>query len=51
MARTIENMEETLVQMDATNKNMVRSNVLMTEMNEKMGVMTKLIEKIPGMKP
>ena len=28
-----------------------RSNALMTEMNQKLGVMSKIYEKIPGLKP
>ena len=45
------NMTKTLAQMAESNKNVAHSNALMTEMNEKLGVMTKVIEKIPGLKP
>ena len=44
-------MRLTMNLMVEMNKNVTRSNALMTEMNEKLGVMTKVIEKIPGLKP
>ena len=36
--------------MDQMNKGVARSNALMTEMNEKLGIMTQVIQKIPGLK-
>ena len=46
-----ESMKATLAQMAEMSKGMARSNALMAEMNEKLGAMTKLIPKIPGLKP
>jgi hypothetical protein len=42
---------KTLAAMGESNKNVARSNALMTEMNDKMGVLTQLIPKLPGLKP
>jgi hypothetical protein len=51
MELTNENMTKTIAGMAESNKNVARSNALMAEMNDKLGVMTKVIEKIPGLKP
>jgi uncharacterized protein YoxC len=51
MAQTNDNMDKTLTGMSEMNKGITRSNTLMTEMNGKLGVMTQVIQKIPGLMP
>jgi hypothetical protein len=51
MDKTNQNMRSMMELMVEMNKNVQRSNALMTVMNEKLGIMTKVMEKIPGLKP